>query len=147
MTSETDEDSEFAPGVRRLLTEVEKALDNENKQRAREKLGQAHETLIQSRADELDMSEPLREALVAAVESEDFPDNIPLDEGEIPHEWTKEVGGLQQVPVNIDREIRELVDTDFLFRITVEPADRSGENYQMRFDRLDIPPERTEGGI
>lgn len=143
MSDEPEEDGIYAPGARRLITDALEALDDGNSQQARERLSQAQESLIQSRADELDMSEPLREALEAAVEADDFPDQIPIEEKELPGEWTIDEVDFEDLPVRLDRELRELTDSDSLFRITLEPADRSGESYRLRIEQLDIAPERS----
>lgn len=131
-------DGIYAPGTRKLIREAQEALDDGDEALARERLSQAHGSLVHSRADDLDMSGPLKEALEAAVERDDFAEEIPLGSEETPDEWTVEGVEFGTIAPRIEREVRDIDDDTFL-RITAEPSNRRGQ-YQIRFEVLPFEP-------
>lgn len=136
----TDEgDSVYAPGVRKLLSEVEEALDEGDEQRARERITQAHGALLESRADSLDMNPAVQEALESAVEHEDFVEELPIGRDEIPEEWETEQVPFEEAPIHVDRDVQELAG-EGLFRITIEPSSRRGDAYGIRYEKLPYEP-------
>lgn len=129
------EDEVTAPGARRLLREAETALENEETQRAKARLAQAHQTLVESRADELELSGPLQEALEDAVAAEGFTEDLPIERDTIPDEWELDGLELAETPVHLERELQSVGD-EGPFRVTIEPEPGAESQYRLRIEQL-----------
>jgi hypothetical protein len=134
MATDGGEESAYAPGARDAISEAEAALDAGDRDRAREALAFAHAALVESQANEMEMSESLKEALEAAIDENDISEIPELKHDDPPDEWTVEGVHAGEIPVVIDRELQRLPD-DILWRITSEASDREGM-YRIRFERL-----------
>jgi len=134
MEDSEDSDSNPYPGASKLLEDAQEALQTGDEERALERLTLAHSAVLNSRVAELDMNDPLREALEAAIERDELSEVLPVGGETVPDEWTVDGLDFDDLPVYLQRETDD-IDSDTLLRITAEPSSRTGD-YQLRFEKL-----------
>jgi hypothetical protein len=125
-----------------IARELVETLEDGDRRRGQMLAGRLIDRLIEQEANELELSNALREAMEEFVQetgelSEDAVEDLEDPDKPVmqtPPEWT--VGGLRldQIPARLLRETQAMQG---LYRITIEPEDTSGHHWRMRCDDIE----------